>query len=196
MSNIRLNPLNDFLFMKMMGEKGDEEQLLSFLNAVLKQSGADKLASVEIIEDKTFHAEVIGDKTCILDLRARTSDGVRVNVEVQLRNLGNMDKRSLFYVSREYASAIEAGQDYSKLPRVIAINIVDFEFIPKETIADFHTTFHLWEDRHKDFMLTDAFEIHFIDMPKFRKLAEKDIQTNSLHRWLTFFDQRTPEETL
>jgi hypothetical protein len=27
----RLNPLNDFLFLKIMGEKGDEEQLLTLL---------------------------------------------------------------------------------------------------------------------------------------------------------------------
>jgi len=35
----RLNPLNDYLFQKYMGEKGDEEQLLSFLNAVLSRTG-------------------------------------------------------------------------------------------------------------------------------------------------------------
>jgi hypothetical protein len=32
----RLNPLNDFLFLKVMGEKGDEVQLLAFINAVKK----------------------------------------------------------------------------------------------------------------------------------------------------------------
>jgi hypothetical protein len=32
----RLNPLNDYLFLKIMG---DEEQLLSFLNAVLGRAG-------------------------------------------------------------------------------------------------------------------------------------------------------------
>jgi len=31
----RLNPLNDFLFLKLMGEEGNEVQCLSFLNAVL-----------------------------------------------------------------------------------------------------------------------------------------------------------------
>ena len=30
----RLNPLNDYLFCKVMGEKGSEVQLLGFLNAV------------------------------------------------------------------------------------------------------------------------------------------------------------------
>ncbi|MDR2069380.1 MAG: hypothetical protein LBP71_05875 [Spirochaetaceae bacterium] len=32
----RLNLLNDYLFVKVMGKKGDEEQLLGFLNAVLR----------------------------------------------------------------------------------------------------------------------------------------------------------------
>jgi hypothetical protein len=50
-----------------------------------------------------------------------------------------MDKRGLFYWCMEYIQGIEAGQDYRELPNVIAINIVDFEFIASE---NFHTTFH------------------------------------------------------
>ncbi|MDR1997054.1 MAG: Rpn family recombination-promoting nuclease/putative transposase, partial [Candidatus Margulisbacteria bacterium] len=65
----RLNPLNDFLFMKYMGEKGDEKQLLSFLNAVLKHSGQAGLKAVEILENRTLTAEIAGDKTSILDIR-------------------------------------------------------------------------------------------------------------------------------
>jgi predicted transposase/invertase (TIGR01784 family) len=143
----RLNPLNDYLFMKVMGEKGDEEQLLSFLNAVLRRTGKDRLVSVEILENKTFTAEVIGDKSSILDLRAVLEDRTKVNIEVQLRNLGNMDRRSLFYWSREYTKSLEAGQDYLELPNVVAINIVNFEFLPS---GDFHTSFHLREDRDKE----------------------------------------------
>ncbi|MDR1023328.1 MAG: Rpn family recombination-promoting nuclease/putative transposase, partial [Prevotellaceae bacterium] len=76
---------------------------------------------------------------------------------------------------------IESGQDYQKLAGVIAINIVDFDFIP---IDEVHTSFHLWEDRHKDTMLTDALEIHFISMVKFRQLSNGDIINNHLYRWL------------
>jgi hypothetical protein len=47
----RLNPLNDFAFQKSLGEKGDEEQLAGFLNAVLKRTGNDGIESVEIIEN-------------------------------------------------------------------------------------------------------------------------------------------------
>ena len=193
MNEERLNPLNDYLFMKYMGEKGDEEQLLAFLNAVLQKTGRNGIVSVEIEGDRMLTAEIIGDKYSILDLRATTDEGVKVNIEVQLRNAGNMDRRSLFYWSREYVSGIEAGQDYVELPAVIAINIVDFDFIP---VNEAHTSFHLWEDRHKDTMLTDALEIHFISMAKFRQLGESDIDNNCLHRWLAFFNRDTDSKTL
>ncbi|GAP73466.1 hypothetical protein SAMD00024442_92_4 [Candidatus Symbiothrix dinenymphae] len=190
MKNERLNPLNDYLFLKCMGEKGNEVQLLAFLNAVLHRTGKDNLQSVEIREDRMFSAEIIGDKTSILDVRAKTADGTKVNVEVQLSNMGNMDKRSLFYWSRDFSESLEKGQDYLELPAVININIVNFEFLPGD---DFHTSFHLWEDHNRECMLSDALEIHFIDMVKFRRLAEKDILNNPLHRWLTFFDKNTNE---
>jgi predicted transposase/invertase (TIGR01784 family) len=41
--------------------------------------------------------------------------------------------------------------------------------------------------------LTDALEIHFIDMVKFRRLAQKDIRHEPLHRWLTWFDRDSPQ---
>jgi predicted transposase/invertase (TIGR01784 family) len=186
----RLNPLNDYLFLKIMGEKGDEEQLLAFLNAVLQRDGKAAIASVEIIENRMITAEIVGDKTSILDVRARTAAGERVNIEVQLRNLGNMDRRSLFYWSLEFSKGLEAGQDYRETPNVIAINIVNYEFMSQ--VSDFHTSFHIWEDRRRDILLTGALEIHFIDMVKFRRLAERDIKNDPLHRWLTWFDRESP----
>jgi predicted transposase/invertase (TIGR01784 family) len=116
-----------------------------------------------------------------------------VNIEVQLKNLGNMDKRTLFYWSRDYTRNIEAGDDYEKLPAVIAINIVNFEYLGTK---DFHASFHLREDREPDYILTEALEIHFIDMVKFRRLREKDIKNNTLHRWMAYFDRESPPEVV
>jgi predicted transposase/invertase (TIGR01784 family) len=186
----RLNPLNDYLFLKVMGEKGDEEQLCAFLNAVLGRQGPDAIETVEIIENKAITAEVIGDKTSILDVRARTGGGERTNIEVQLRNLGNMDRRSLFYWSLEYSRGMEAGKDYREAAKVIAINIVNYEFLAQ--VPEFHTIFHIWEDEHR-VLLTDALEIHFIDMVKFRRMKDKDLIHEPLQRWLTWFDRESPK---
>ena len=95
------------------GEKGDEEQLIGFLNAVLSRTRTSPIASVEIIENKTFTAEIAGNKASVLDIRAVLQDSTKVNIEVQLRNYGNMDKRSLFYWSKEYTRSLEQGQDYN-----------------------------------------------------------------------------------
>ena len=186
----RANPLNDFLFLKTMGEKGDEEQLLGFLNAVLGRSGTDSFASIDIIENKSLIADIIGGKSCVLDVRAVLQDGTKVNVEVQIRNQHNMDKRSLFYWSREFAKSLDAGQNYRELPKVISINITGFEFMSS---GGFHTCFHLKEDRDLT-LLTDALEIHYVDMVKWRKQSGKDIANNSLHRWLTWLDPDSPPE--
>jgi predicted transposase/invertase (TIGR01784 family) len=190
MTNERLNPLNDYLFLKIMGEKGDEEQLCAFLNAVLGRKGPDALESVEIIENKRINAVVAGDKSSILDVRARTSAGELADIEVQLRNMGNMDRRSLFYWSLEFSRGLEAGQDYRETPDVIAINIVNYEFLPQVPV--FHTSFHIWEDRYREVLLTEALEIHFIEMVKFRREREKDLEHDPLQRWLTWFDRESP----
>ena len=153
LQSLKLNPLNDFLFYKIMGERGDKGQLLAFLNAVLKRADPERLVSVTIMENRTLTADVIGGKTGILDVRAELQDGTVVNIELQIKNEGNMDKRSLFYCSRLYAKGIVEGQDYIELPKVIAINIVNYSF-PKS--PQYHTCFHLYEDREKDLLLTDA----------------------------------------
>jgi predicted transposase/invertase (TIGR01784 family) len=166
MTQGRLNPLNDYLFLKVMGEKGDEEQLCAFLNAVLGRKGRNAIESVEIIENKTATAEVLGDKTSILDVRARTGLKEWIDIEVQIRNPGNMERRSLFYWSREFSRGIDAGQDYRESPNIVNINIVNYEFLPR--VPAYHTSFHIWEDTYREVLLTDALEIRFIEMVKFR----------------------------
>ena len=189
----RLNPLNDYLFIKVMGEKGDEVQLLGFLNAVLGRTGNDRLSSVEILENKTFSAEILGDKSSVLDVRAELQDGTKVDIEVQLCNQGNMDRRSLFYWSKEFTKGLKSGQNYKELPNTIAINIINFQFLSSER---FHTIFHLREDEDHALILTDALEIHFLDMVRYRKQRRQDMGSEPLHRWLAWFDENSPPELI
>jgi predicted transposase/invertase (TIGR01784 family) len=184
----RLNPLNDYLFLKLFGEKGDEEQLIALLNAVLKRTGRDAITEIDIIEEKKLTAKTLKKKNSVLDVFAKTPDS-RYNIEIQLRNNDNMDKRSLFYWSKIYSQQLDVGQDYQKLPTVIAINILDFNYLETNT---FHSSFHLREDSKKDYILTDSLEIHFLEMPKFRRMRNKDI-SNPLHRMLMYFDKKTPK---
>ena len=189
----KVKPLNDFIFKKIFGEKGNEDILIAFINAVLKRTKKEPIVEVEIIDNKQLTKELILDKTGIIDVRAKTSNGENIDIEVQLTDQGNMDKRTLFYWGKMYLENIKQGQDYTTLEKVITINILDFEFLGTES---YQSSFHLWEDIEKDYMLTDVVEIHFLELPKFRKKKDKDYRENAIERWLMFLEKDTPETTL
>lgn len=104
-----------------------------------------------------------------------------------------MDKRTLFYWGKLYLEEIKQGEDYRKLTKVITINLLDFKFLE---IKDYHSSFHLWEDVEKEYMLTDLVEIHFIELPKFRELQDREYGNEALKRWLTFLEKDISGEVL
>ena len=95
------------IFKKIFGEKGNEDILISFINAVLKRTNKEPIIEIEIIDNKQLTKEVINDKTGIIDVRARTAKGENVDIEVQLTDQGNMDKRTLFYWGKMYLENIK-----------------------------------------------------------------------------------------
>ena len=189
----KVKPLNDFIFKKVFGEKGNEDILISFINAVLKRTNKEPIIEIEIIDNKHLTKEVINDKTGIIDVRARTAKGENIDIEVQLTDQGNMDKRTLFYWGKMYLENIKQGEDYTSLEKVITINILDFDYLKTES---YQSSFHLWEDIEKDYMLTDMVEIHFLELPKFRRKQNKNYKNNAIERWLAFLEKDIPEATL
>ena len=191
----RLKPLNDFIFKKLFGEKDDEVILLSFLNAILSKTYTEPLTEIIIIENKELTKEMIEDKTGRIDVRAKTQNGEQINIEVQLTDQYNMEKRTLFYWGKLFLEGIKQGEDYTNLKKVITINLLDFNYLETK---DYHSSFHLWEDAEKDYLLSDIVEIHFIELPKFRKSKLENIKEGNkeLNRWLSFLQQDISKERL
>lgn len=178
----RLKVKNDFIFQRIFGRNENKEILMSFLNAFI---GNDKinLMDLEIIDNTKLEKDRPDDKLGILDVRAKLQNGEQVNVEIQLVNQYNMDKRTLFYWSKLFTEQLSQGESYNKLKKTITINILDFNYL---LIPNYHTIFHLWEDKIKDYKLTDILEIHFVEIPKFQ-IIEHDLK-NPIDRWLIFID--------
>ena len=107
----RLKPLNDFIFKKTFGEEETKDNLIALLNAILSKKDIDKLVTLEIVENKQLTPELIEDKTGIIDVRAKTADGTQLEIEVQLTNQNNMDKRTLWYWGGIYSNGIKKGED-------------------------------------------------------------------------------------
>ena len=175
-----LRPTNDFVFQKLFGTTENKDLLMALLNAILQLPPEKLLKNVTVISGARLDAERLEDKTGILDVRAETNNGTIINIEVQLANQYNMEKRTLFYWSRLFAGQLEKGHDYSELKKTITINILDFRYLETN---QYHNVYHLREDRIGH-MLTDVLEIHFIELPKF--FEEKPNMEDVLHRWLMF----------
>ena len=187
----RVNPLNDLVFKRVMGEQGNEVQLKAFLEAVLDR----KLQSIEIKGAMELTPDIIGNKLSRLDVYAKIDDGAGVNIEVQLKDHKNMGKRSIFYWGRGFGNALRSGKDsdYADLPDFITINLLGFDYLDGE--PDFHNVYHIRNDKTGN-ILDKCLEIHFLEMPKFLNLKDKDIANNKMHRWLAFLDTNISDATL
>jgi predicted transposase/invertase (TIGR01784 family) len=173
----------DFAFKQLFGVQGQEELLISFLNAILHESLSIPIVSLKI-EDPHLHKEYEEDKLSILDILATLQDGTKVNVEIQLRNTQEIVKRSLYYWSKLYTSQLEQGMPYRSLRKTIAINLLDFDLFPQ--YDDMHTVGQFWSQQHKEVLLEDL-EIHFIEIPKLlQQWREEKINPweNEFARWL------------
>ena len=184
----RLKVKNDFIFRKLFGDADNKDILISFLNAVLELSDSKRLTDIELVDGTSLKKDSPEDKLGILDIRARTALGENINIEVQLINQYNMDKRTLFYWAKLFAEQLKEGQPYNDLKKTITINILDFNYIDTE---QYSTAFHLWEDKDRSCKLTDVLEIRFLELPKFRK-KQPDL-SKPLDRWLVFIED-SPEE--
>ncbi len=191
MAYSRLKPKNDFIFQRLFGERESKGNLIALLNAILKQDGLDPIVELSVLENKELKKLLFSEKTGRLDIRAELASGEQINVEMQIANKHNMEKRTLFYLAKLFTSSIKTGEPFEKLKKTITINLLDYEFLPT---ARFHSTFHFYEDLEKQVRLTDVLEVHFIEFPKFER-ATKD-KSIALHRWLMFLDEKLPEEEL
>jgi predicted transposase/invertase (TIGR01784 family) len=179
---------NDFIFQKIFGQNEHKEILLGLLNSILQLPAEQKLTDIEIIENTKLQKEYPDERLGILDIRAKLLTEEQINIEIQLANKYDMDRRTLFYWSKIYAEQLKSGDEYKSLKKTITINIVDFNYI---NLEPYHTIYHLRENTEHAYQLTDLLEIHFIELPKFRK-AKPDL-SKPLDCWLLFIED-SPEE--
>ncbi|MGG7164698.1 Rpn family recombination-promoting nuclease/putative transposase [Clostridium ihumii] len=126
----------------------------------------------------------ISDKKSILDIRAESSIGTKINIEIQVLRTLHMPERSLYYWSKMYIEQLNIGEKYSKLKKTITINVLDFDLIQSNK---YHTMFKLKENEENT-LLTDVLEVHFLELQKVNTINDK------LAEWLTFIKADSMEE--
>jgi predicted transposase/invertase (TIGR01784 family) len=175
-----LDPKVDVVFKWIFGAEENQPLLISLLNAVLGWTGERQIAAVQIL-NPYLEQEYIDDSYGILDIKVQLGSGELVDVEMQIGDRANMERRSTFYICRLFGDQKITRGRYQDLNRAIGINILDFVRI--QDSPNYHTRFRLREC-DENFDLTDAIEIHFIELPKLD--VELVNYENPLDRWAMF----------
>ena len=115
------NLKNDIIFKAFFGRKGNEEFLIDFLEALLHIK-IDNIIIKEEVDLEKLNPQEKGGR---LDLQAKLNDGIIVNIELQIENKYNIEKRTMFYSSKVISMETERGTDYKYINQVIMINILD-----------------------------------------------------------------------
>ena len=183
MSNI--SPRVDIAFKKIFGVEENKDLLISLINAVVDEK--DQVLDVTILNPynpQSFYK----DKLSILDIKAKGLDGKRFNIEIQITDEADYDKRALYYWAKLYSEQLIAGEDYSSLSKAIGIHILNFVSITDS--AKYHNCFHILEKETGDRYFKDL-ELHTIELKKFeggtKELGELVSKIKSaLDIWLAF----------
>ena len=117
-----LNPKNDYVFRRIFGQTGSEEITKELLESIIP----DKIDKIELDANPITEKDLIDEKMGILDIKAKLNEGnVNCDIEMQVVNQKDIEKRILFYWSKMYVQTINAGSNYENLKRCIVILIAN-----------------------------------------------------------------------
>ncbi len=183
--------LNDFVFKYAFGREKNERLLICLLNALLRFEGRDRIQELQILNP--FNLKEFADsKLSIVDVKAVDGHRRRYNIEIQVNPQSSFVPRALYYLGKLFTEQICEGEPFSNLCKATSISILEFEIFPKN--PHLQNIFRFANTRsHEE--LTDALEVHFLELPKFSK--EKPRQLSSpFERWLHVlkFGDRYPHD--
>lgn len=179
--NYKFTLKNDILFKALFGKKGNEEYLKQFIEALL----GIIIYKIEIITEYTLKQLSTQEKGGRLDVLAKINDNIYVNIELQIRDEKNIEKRTLYYASRILTEKSQKGENYSELDTVIMINILDYELLDyNDFVSDTVTVIN----KHREYETIKNQKFYYIELPKFRK-SNIDIN-DKLNQWLALIDNK------
>lgn len=176
---------NDYLFKVFLQQ--NEKALRGLLSALLKIKLED-IRNV-VITNPIQEGDVIDDKTMILDVKLIMNSNKVINIEMQVRNLGDWPERSLGYLSRAF-DQLNHGEDYLDVKETIHIGILDFTptGFPEKLYSEY---FMMEKENHH--IYSRKFSIRMLQLNQLGNLEDEEKMPEVYH-WAQLFKATTWEE--
>ena len=189
--DIQITLTNDYAFKRLLGSEENKPLLQNLLECILDLDPQDVI-DLELM-DKELTKEELSDKTGILDVKLKLTNGTVIDIEIQASWNASFVKRTLFYWAKMYTADFKAGESYENLHKCIAINIIADSFRLNDAI---HSEYVV-QEKEVHTPLTDVLEIHFLDLQAARRAQEAGINESKqrqLINWLKFIGATDKKE--
>jgi predicted transposase/invertase (TIGR01784 family) len=182
----KITPRVDIAFKKIFGVEENKDLLMSLINSIVSEE--DQVAEVRLLNPynaKNFKK----DKLSILDIKAKGMDGKRFNIEIQISDEADYNKRALYYWAKLYTEQLKESDDEGLLAKAIGIHILNFTSIPES--GKYHNVFHIIEKDNGVRYFKDL-ELHTIELKKFTDTVSNELSDvlskikTSLDIWVAF----------
>ena len=186
----KLLPLtSDYVFKRIFGQEENIEALKDFLESILDE----EIITIEI-KNPEIPKNFYDSKYGVLDLKVTLNDRIVVDVEMQVKNEHNIEKRDTYYLSSNYVNELKEGEPYTNCKKSIVINILNFSYYKRN---EYHSVSRMIFEEPKeeekvemgyekeDRYMTEDLEVHIIELPKFKKKNPK--MHTKLEEWLWLF---------
>ena len=182
----KITPRVDIAFKKIFGVEENKDLLMSLINSIVSEQ--DQVANIVLLNPynpKNFKR----DKLSILDIKAEGQDGKRFNIEIQISDEADYNKRALYYWAKLYTEQLKESEDYGQLSKAIGIHILNFTSIPESD--KYHNVFHVIEKDNGAHYFKDL-ELHTIELRKFTDKVSNQLSDvlskikTSLDIWVAF----------
>ena len=187
--NRKYNPMNDVLFKFIFASEERKQVTIDFLNAVLNRQGNTAIKDIQFKNNEIVPLYE-DDKLTRFDVFCVAEDGTQIDVEVQVVNKKNMERRTLFYWSQMYLMNLTKGEKYQDLKPAITINILRYNLFPSEPFHSMYSIYNMETGRR----LNEDMELHFLEVPKFQKKPLSEM--TRIERWLAYFSNKLNQQEM
>jgi predicted transposase/invertase (TIGR01784 family) len=180
-----LSPLMDYVVKVIFGDQKNIANTKGFLKTVLDlpEEEYDHLT----ISDPILKRWRQKDKMGILDVKVHTRSGRIINVEVQVKRLGILPNRIVYYLSKMISEQLKSGFNYKKIHQTISVVIYDQVLFPEE--KGYLNTYELRNPRSGK-LFTDLLKVVILELPKVPAVNDG----SPIWPWLAFFKTRKLED--